>query len=58
MNQGKELGCSKGSVKYINVKMDIIFFIHANSKENDILSEDVNPVKTINKQMHGILIQH
>lgn len=45
MNQGKELGCSKGSVKYINVKMDIIFFIHANSKENDILSEDMNPVK-------------
>lgn len=25
--------------------MDIIFFIHANSKENDILYEDMNPVK-------------
>lgn len=45
MNQGKELGCFKGFVKYINVKMDIIFFIYVNLKENDIFSEDMNLVK-------------
>lgn len=39
------MGCFKGFVKYINVKIDIIFFIYVNLKENDNFLEDMNLVK-------------